>query len=242
MAKYKHVNYDQGQLIPVDFTKQIIPRTFEHTLNYLIDNQVNTSIFDEKYNNDETGAPAYDPGIMLKIILFAYSRGITSSRDIALACRENITFKSLSANSEPDFTTIAAFVSSMTGEVINIFCEVLLVCSELDLIGGEMFAIDGCKITSNASKEWSGTFTDLKKKKEKFEKTISYLKRMHKKADQKEMKSPRNKNEDKEHIDKIKKKVNKIKKFLEENEPKSKSRIGEKQSNITDNELSLIHI
>ncbi|MDY6896047.1 MAG: hypothetical protein SVO01_11615, partial [Thermotogota bacterium] len=58
------------QMIPIDFTKQIIPRTFEFTLNYLIDNYVNTSIFDNKYNNDETGAPAYDPGIMLKIILF----------------------------------------------------------------------------------------------------------------------------------------------------------------------------
>ena len=44
MAKYKHVNYEQGQMIPIDFTKQIIPGTFEFTLNYLIDNQVNTSI------------------------------------------------------------------------------------------------------------------------------------------------------------------------------------------------------
>lgn len=236
MAKYKHVNYEQGQMIPIDFTKQIIPGTFEFTLNYLIDNQVNTSIFDEKYNNDETGAPAYYPGIMLKIILFAYSRGITSSRDIALACRENITFKALSASAEPDFTTIAAFVSSMPEESIKIFRDVLLVCSELDLIGGEMFALDGCKITSNASKEWSGTFKDLEKKKEKFEKTIKLLTRKHKKTDQKEGKSSMSKNKDKERIDKIKKQVEKIKKFLEENEPKEKARIGEKQSNITDNE------
>ena len=236
MAKYKHVNYEQGQMIPIDFTKQIIPGTFEFTLNYLIDNQVNTSIFDNKYNNDKTGAPAYDPGIMLKIILFAYSRGITSSRDIALVCRENIIFKALSANAEPDFTTIAAFITCMPDEVIKIFRDVLLVCSELDLIGGKMFAIDGCKITSNASKEWSGTFKDLEKKKEKFEKTIKFLTGKHNKTDQKERRSSKKKNEDKERIERIKKKVEKIKIFLSENEPKEKSRIGEKQSNITDNE------
>ena len=241
MAKYKHVDYEQGLMLPIDFTKQIIPGTFEFTLNYLIDNHVNTSIFDNKYNNDETGAPAYDPGIMLKIILFAYSRGITSSRAIALACRENITFKALSANSEPDFTTIAAFVSCMPAEAIKIFRDVLLVCSELDLIGGEMFALDGCKITSNASKEWSGTFKDLEKRKEKFEKTIKLLAGMHKKSDQKEGRSSKNKNEGKERIAKIRKKVEKIKTFLEENEPKERSRIGEKQSNITDNESAKMH-
>ena len=66
----------------------------------------------------------------------------------------------------PHFTTIAAFITCMPDEAIKIFGDILLVCSELDLIGGEVFAIDGCMITSNASKEWFGTFKDLKKKKE----------------------------------------------------------------------------
>ena len=236
MARFKNVDYDQGLMIPIDFSKQIIPGTFEYTLNYLIDNHFDTSIFVEKYNNDETGASAYNPEIMLKIILFAYSRGIISSRNIALACRENIIFKALSANSMPDFSTIAAFIRSMQDEVIIIFRDILLVCHELDLIGGEMFALDGCKITSNASKEWSGTFKDLEKKKEKFEKTIKLLTQKHKNADQKESNSSENKKKNKERIDKIRKKVNKIQKFFEENEPRQKTRIGENQSNITDNE------
>lgn len=52
---------------------------------------------DGKYNNDDTGAPACNPAILLKIILFAYSRGIISSRKIAQACEENIIFMALSA-------------------------------------------------------------------------------------------------------------------------------------------------
>jgi transposase len=97
MARYKEYDYMQGKFIPIHFDKQIIPGTFEHTLHYLIDNEIDLSVFDLRYQNDETGAPAYDPAILLKIILYAYSRGITSSRKIARCCEENIIFMALSA-------------------------------------------------------------------------------------------------------------------------------------------------
>ncbi len=71
------------------------------------------SIFDSRYTNDETGAPAYDPAVMLKIVLFAYSKGITSSRVIENYCQNNIIFIALSADTKPHFTTIAHFISSM---------------------------------------------------------------------------------------------------------------------------------
>ena len=97
MTKYKDYSYDQGVFLPVFFDKQILPGTFEYSLNHLIDNEVDLTVFDKRYNNDETGAPAYDPRILLKIVLFAYSRGITSSRKIAQCCEENIIFMALSA-------------------------------------------------------------------------------------------------------------------------------------------------
>ncbi|MEW6571033.1 MAG: transposase [Nitrospirota bacterium] len=122
----------------------------------MIDNEIDLSLFDERYKNDETGAPAYDPAILLKIILYAYSRGITSSRKIAQCCRENIIFMSLSADTQPHFTTIADFISSVDQEIVKLFLQVLLVCDEMGLIGKEMFAVDGCKMPSSASKEWSG--------------------------------------------------------------------------------------
>jgi len=83
VARYKEYDYSQGQFVSVYFDKQILEGTFEHTLHYLIDNEINLSIFDARYKNDETGAPAYDPAILLKIVLYAYSRGITKSRQIA---------------------------------------------------------------------------------------------------------------------------------------------------------------
>ena len=52
----------------------------------------------ERYNNDETGAPAYDPAVLLKIVLLAYSRGLILSRNIERACRENVLFMGLSGD------------------------------------------------------------------------------------------------------------------------------------------------
>jgi len=78
-------------MIPISFDKQILPGTFEYTLNYLIDNELDLSVFDDRYSNDDTGRPAYDPAILLKIILYAYSRGITSSGKTGKPIKSNIT-------------------------------------------------------------------------------------------------------------------------------------------------------
>ena len=71
MARYKHYDYGQMKLVPVSFERQILPGTFEYTLNELIDHHFNLSVFEAHYRNDDTGAPAYDPAIVLKIILYA---------------------------------------------------------------------------------------------------------------------------------------------------------------------------
>jgi len=83
MARYKEYDHSQGNIIPIHFGNQMLPGTVKYSLHYLIDNEIDLSIFNLRYRNDGTGAPAYDPAILLKIILYAYSRGITSSRRIA---------------------------------------------------------------------------------------------------------------------------------------------------------------
>ena len=69
-----------------------------------------TAIFGGRYKNDETGCPAYDPKILLKVILLAYTRGIISSRKIEQACRENVTFMALACGQVPDHSTLAALM------------------------------------------------------------------------------------------------------------------------------------
>ena len=111
MPRFKPYDYRQTIMAAIDFEQQILPGTFEHSLNYLVDNELDLRIFDSKFNNDETGRPAYDPAILLKIVLLAYSRGVTSSRKIEALCRENVVFMAISADNRPHFTTIAEFIS-----------------------------------------------------------------------------------------------------------------------------------
>ena len=82
MARYKHYDYGQTKLLAVSFERQILPGSFEYTLSKVIDEHIDLSVFEAQYRNDETGAPAYDPALLLKIILYAYSKGVTSSRQI----------------------------------------------------------------------------------------------------------------------------------------------------------------
>jgi transposase len=68
MARYKQTDNSQGQFIAVNLQEQLLPDTFEWTIDYLI-NKTDISLFDKKYNNDQTGAAAYSPKVLLKIIL-----------------------------------------------------------------------------------------------------------------------------------------------------------------------------
>jgi transposase len=235
MARYKEYDYSQGKFISIHFDRQILPGTFEYTLHYLIDSEIDLSLFDSRYRNDETGAPAYDPAILLKIILYAYSRGITSSREIAQCCRENVVFMALSADTRPHFTTIADFISTLDQEIIDLFLEVLLICDEMGLIGKEMFAVDGCKLPSNASKEWSGTKGDLKKKKEKMEKAIRQIVKRHREVDAREADKAIIEQEE-QYVETLREKVKKIKAWLRDNEDKPGKSGKPLKSNITDNE------
>jgi transposase len=116
MPRFKPYSYDQNRLVPVDFMNQLQPGDFEFGLNQIVDD-LDLSIFDHRFHNDQNGAPAYDPAILLKIVLFAYSRGLTSSREIERACRENVVLIALACGQQPDHSTVATFVSSMKAEI-----------------------------------------------------------------------------------------------------------------------------
>jgi len=238
MPKYIHRDRKQLVMVPIDLEKQLEPGSLAFTIDEIIENKIDISPLEAKYKNDEEGRLAWDPRILLKIVLLAYSYGINTSRKIARACSENITFIALSSWSTPHFTTIADFIRSMGEETKHVFKEVLLICEEMELLGGTTFALDGCKLSSNASKEWSGTKKELKKKADKFEEKVKQLLEQREGLDREEDKD--NNDDDKtkreKHIENLNKKSEKIKKWLEENDSKKGKRGRELKSNITDNE------
>ena len=236
MPRYKDYNYNQTKLLPINFSEQILPGSFEYTLNYLIDNELDLSVFDSRYNNDDTGCTAYDPAILLKIILAAYSRGFNTSRRIERLCRENIIFMALSADSQPHYTTIASFISSMSDVIHPLFLEILMVCDNEGLIGNEMFAIDGCKLPSNASKEMSGTHADLTGKQQKIDRAVRRMLKRHREEDANESVEADIRQREEQQIQKLKDISRKVKKHLATTEEKIGSRGTPIKSNVTDND------
>lgn len=242
MPRYKPYDYKQSKLVVIDYESQLQPGTFEHALHHLVDEKLDLSIFDASFHNDETGRPGYDPAILLKIVLFAYSKGVTSSREIEWNCRNNILFKALSCDTVPHWTTIAHFISSYHDEVEELFEQVLLVCDEQGLLGKELFALDGCKLPSNASKEWSGTFKELKAKRRKIRGRIRALMTAHQSADEAAIGDEARAERSEQTLETLNRASEKIERFLKAARPRMGrgKRTREVKSNITDNDSAKI--
>jgi transposase len=241
MAKYKSYDYSQSVLVPVSLEEQLMPGTLEFAIHTLIETRMDLSVFDSKYKNDETGRSAYDPKVLLKAVLLAYSRGLISSRKIEQACRENIVFMALTCDQQPDHSTIAAFVSSMQDQILPLFRDVLLICEEQKLLGGTFFALDGCKLPSNASKEWSGKISNLKKKQDKLEQKVQRLLKEQIEADHSQCNDLTEQSKRERQIKKLQHQADRIKKWLKANGPRIGGSGREVQSNITDNESAKMH-
>lgn len=233
MAKFKPLNENQLVMLPISLQDQLVPDTLEHTLSELVDKHIDLSVFNGRYNNDDTGATAIHPKILLKVILLAYARGMISSRQIERACQENIIFIALSYGYAPDHSTIASFISSMQSEVQTLFSNILLVCEELGLLEGTHFSLDGVKLSANVSKEWSGSIEELKHKRDKLQEKLQRVIAEHKQADkQPEVVVARQLKRER----RFQLQVERLNDFLKDREPKRGNDGKEIQSNAVDNE------
>ena len=235
MARFKPIHKGL-KLLPVDFDRQVVPGSFEHALCHLVDHELDLSAFHERYQNDEEGAPAFHPAVLIKIILLAYSRGLVSSRRIEAACRENVLFIAISGDSQPHFTTLAAFISGMGDTVAKLFAQILLICDRQGLIGREMFAIDGVKLPSNASKAKSGTRADYQRQAERMERAAKKMLEQHQRADNAPADESINKREAQK-LERLQQEAQQLRAWLKQNpEDRKGSKNKVRLSNRTDNE------
>jgi len=243
MAKYRTTDVEAGQglFLEVNLKEQLLPGTFEHMLNELIGNKIDISIFDQNYKNDVTGASAVPPAVLLKLIIYGYSKGSYSSRRLSELNEHNIVAKALTDDMPIHFTTIADFISSNSEKFSEVFVKVLIYCNELGLISGDTYAIDGLRLPSNASMDMSGTEEQLQRRLSLYKKMAEKHLARHQKKDA----AGEADEAEKEHFESRQKHLNrqieKISEFLEGMEKKT-GRCGEEiKSNITDNESAMIH-
>ena len=234
MARYKPQDHN-SLLLPVVLSEQIVPGSFAFALDYLVDNELDLTAMDAQFKNDEVGASAYDPRVMLKIVLLAYSQGLISSRTIEQACARNVQFIAISGDSQPSHTHIAKFVANLSTQIKPLFSQVLMTCDAQGLIGRKMFAIDGVKLPSNASKERSGTHEELRRRADRLEKAADKIMALHQAQDKKgsdEAMEPKRQ----ARIEALSKEAQRTREFLA-NTPKRLNRKGQElKTNVTDPE------
>jgi transposase len=182
MAHYKVIETGP-RLVAVDLARQLIPGTFEHAVHHLLSGPIDLSHFDARFRNDDTGAPAYPPAVLLQVVLCAYARGVVSSRGIEALCKDHVTFIALCGEQAPHWTTIARFIRTLGDDIATVFAAVLAVCDRQGLIGREMFAIDGVKLPSNASKQKSGTRAEFERQAAKLEAAAATMVARHRAGD-----------------------------------------------------------
>ena len=242
MANFKPDNIGQREFLTVDYLEVIGTKTFEYSLYRLLEREDMLSEFISKYKNEHNGRKAYPPAMLLRVIILAYYRGITSSRVIASLCKTDLKFMAMAGGEKPHFTTFSNLVSRYPEAIADVFQKVLMVCDDSGLIGKEHFAIDGCKLPSDASKQWSGTHEELEKKAKKMREAAKKIIEKHKANDGKPG-SQVNKERELQSIDTLMKNAKKITDFLSKNEPRmgQGKRPKEVQSNITDTESAKIN-
>ena len=238
MSNFLDDNLNQSVFLDFNYLEVLGENTFEHCLYHLLENDDLLSEFYKRYKNKHVGRKAYPPALLLRVIFYAYYRGITSSRVIERSCKTDLKFISLAAGRQPHFTTIADFVSSNCEAISTLFHKVLLVCDQSGLIGKEHFAIDGCKLPTDSSKQWSGTHKQLRKKSDKMKAAAKRIIDKHISNDSTKNSHGGPGAKEQQSVETLLANAKKIDDFLSENEPRmgKGKRPKEVQSNITDNE------
>ncbi|MBN2249005.1 MAG: transposase, partial [Campylobacterales bacterium] len=147
---YKPYHQNQPMLIPLNLEEMVPQEHLVRQIDEIID-QIDTSALDEQYKGG--GTSAYHPVMLLKVVLYAYSQKIYSSRRIAKALRENIPMLWLSRMNQPDFRTVNRFRGEVLRETIeDLFVQMVEELLELGLVDFEQYFVDGTKIEANANK------------------------------------------------------------------------------------------
>src|SRR3989304_4085179 len=120
---------------------------------FIIDavNKMDLSEFYRKYRPDGRGQAAFEPTMMVSLLLYAYSNGVRSSRTIEKLCERDISYRVISANTAPDHSTICRFRQENEEKVTGLFVEVLKLCAKAGLVKVGVVSLDGTKIKANAS-------------------------------------------------------------------------------------------
>lgn len=154
--------YDQGQcfLLPPSLDDWLPEDDEARFMSEVVEDLLDLSPVYASYAS-ASGAPPYDPRMMLKLLLFGYATGVTSSREIERRCRRDIAFRWLAGNEAPDYRSLSRFRRRHMDALPALFLQVLGVCAGAGLVRLGRVALDGTKLHANASRHKAMSYDRL---------------------------------------------------------------------------------
>jgi transposase len=148
---FRSWDVDQDWLLPQSLHEFVPADHVAHFIRDLVRDELDLRSIMSDYD-DERGFPPYHPGMMVALLLYAYTQGVYSSRRIARCCEERLDFMAVTAVNRPDFRTISDFRKRHLSALADLFLQVLLLCRATGLVQLGHVAIDGTKLKANASR------------------------------------------------------------------------------------------
>lgn len=156
----KTINREQIYLMPPSLQEWLPEKDMAWFIIDVVE-QMDLGAYYRKYRPDGRGQEAYDPSMMIALMVYAYSNGIQSSRAIERLCERDIGFKVIAGDEKPDHTTIARFRQENGKAVEELFAEALKLCAKAGLVKIGLVALDGTKIKANAALESNRTYDHI---------------------------------------------------------------------------------
>ncbi|MGC1406831.1 MAG: transposase [Candidatus Dormiibacterota bacterium] len=151
---------EQGFLLPPD-VRDWLPA--DHLAWFVIDAVpgMDLSAFYAAYRADGHGAAAYEPSVMVTLVLYSVATGVRSSRQIEGHCRQDVAYRVITGNLVPDHATVSRFICRHEHALADLFNEVLRLCDEAGLVKPDLVAIDGTRMAANANSDSTRVFEQI---------------------------------------------------------------------------------
>jgi transposase len=160
---YRPYYPDEELLLPPSLREWLPENHLAYFVSDVIDH-LDLSAMDEVYGNEKRGQPPYDPRMMTKVLVYGYCVGVFSSRRIERRLAEDIAFRVLAADNQPNFRTISDFRKIHLKTLEGLFEQVLKIALEAGAMRVGRVALDGTKIKANASKHKAMSYDRMKEK------------------------------------------------------------------------------
>lgn len=171
---FRPYDLDQPLLLPPSMWDWLPP---DHLVYWVLDvvQSLDLSPVLEKYDGSKGGRPPYDPLMMVALLLYGYANGIRSSRKLERACYEQVPFRVLTGDQQPDHDTIAAFRAEHVAFLEDLFVQMVKLCGEAGLVRLGHIAVDGSKFKANASKYKAMSYERILKKEQQLREEITQI-------------------------------------------------------------------